>query len=159
MRGTIGDSAPLPLKESFVDRHKRAGQVLYLLCPFTDPAKDKYLVLVHPRPGPLLFRINSGIRPYVENRSNLKDCQVQIKASEYEFLTHDSYIDCSQVIYSFTEADITEQLLADISRVKGQLAITTREKLIAVVQKAPTISPRYKKRIIASLQRNDSKSC
>ena len=45
--GKLGDLFPEDEKRKFIDRHLRPGQVLYLHCRFTNPQKDKYLVLVH----------------------------------------------------------------------------------------------------------------
>lgn len=156
MGGLIGDSAPLPLRKDFVNKHMKAGQVLYLPCSFFDPPKDKYLVMVCAGPDPLLIPINSRIRPYIEDRPDLKQCQVRISASDYSFLSYDSYIDCTRVIADFSEADIRDQLLSAIERVVESLTTATIGLIVAAVRKAPTISQRYKKRIIPSLSDNDS---
>lgn len=39
--------------------------------------------------------INSNIHPFIRNRQHLLDLQVYIKKSNYKFLHHDSYVDCS----------------------------------------------------------------
>lgn len=40
--------------------------------------------------------INSRINQYIIKRPKLHACQVEIKANDYEFLSHDSYINCAQ---------------------------------------------------------------
>jgi hypothetical protein len=43
----LGDVFPEHEKQAHLDRQLTAGRVLYLFCEFTDPPKEKYLVLVH----------------------------------------------------------------------------------------------------------------
>ena len=40
--------------------------------------------------------INSGINQYILKRPKMLACQLEIKASDYDFLSHDSYINCAQ---------------------------------------------------------------
>ena len=45
------------------------------------------------------FLINSEIHPYILKRPLLLACQVEIKASDYSFLDHDSYIACNELFF------------------------------------------------------------
>ena len=42
--------------------------------------------------------INSEINPYIQKRPRMLSCQVQLKAEDYDFLSHDSYANCAQPI-------------------------------------------------------------
>jgi len=122
-----------------------------LFCEFTNPHKEKYLVLVCLGARPLLLFINSRIHPYIARRPDLQVCQVRLSALEYDFLDRDSFVDCSKVIADFGEDDIKQQLLDDVGRVRGELNASTIREIITAVQSARTISPRYKRSIVTSL--------
>lgn len=42
--------------------------------------------------------INSEINLYIQSRPRMLSCQVPLKAADYDFLSHDSYANCSQTI-------------------------------------------------------------
>lgn len=148
----LGDFFPQADKEDYLNRRLKPGQVVYLFSRFTNPAKEKYLVIAYYGPRPLLFTINSRIHPFIARRPELNKCQVKVRAADYDFLDHDSYIDCSQVIDVFDEDEIRQQLLGELSRIKGQLTQMTRREIIRVVQSARTISAHHKRLIIEALQ-------
>ena len=150
--GRLGDFFPEHERQEYAGRHLRPGQVLYLFCGFTNPPKDKYLVLAHPGARSLVFVVNSQIHPFIANRGHLLGCQVRLNDSEYDFLDHDSYVNCSEVIDYLTDREIREQISADVSRVKGELSASTKRKIVRVVQEAKTISPRHKRLIVDSLK-------
>lgn len=152
--GVLGDLFPDREKQSYVDRRLTPGRVLYLFCRFTDPPKDKYLLLLSSgvTPRSLLFLINSRIHPYIQRHPDLLNCQVLLGASDYSFLSHDSFIDCSRVIDHFDCSAIRDQLVNDIGRIKGELHRDTRREIIQVVQVARTVSPHHKRLIVQSLK-------
>lgn len=150
--GKLGDLFPEDEKRKFIDRHLRPGQVLYLHCRFTNPQKDKYLVLVHLGTRPLFFVINSEIHDYIASRPDLLRCQVQLSAADNDFLRHDSVLNCGEVIDRFSEDQVRDQVLADMSRISGELSESTKKEIIRVVRGARTISPRHKGLIVESLK-------
>ena len=150
--GRLGNSFPKTEKNEYVNRQLKGGQVLYLFCGFTNPRKEKYLVLACPGSKPLLFIINSRIHPFVAKHPHLLKCQVKLEASDYRFLHHDSFVDCSKVIDFFHDSQIRGQILDDISRVKGELSTNSKRKIIQAVQSAKTVSPKHKRKIISSLK-------
>lgn len=151
--GRLGDNFPDDVKREYVRRHLVAGQVLYLFCPFTQPQKEKYLVLVCPGMVPLVFVINSEISDFIKKRG-LENTQVMLKASEYDFLDHDSYVDCSNVRDDFSYADLMKQLSADTRRIKGELSAASKAAIAAVTQQARTINRIHKRMIVAALGPN-----
>lgn len=148
---TLGDFFPQADREDYLKRHLKPGQVLYLFSHFTQPPKEKYLVIAYYSDSPLLFVINSRIHPYIASRPELNASQVEIQAVEYDFLSHDSFIDCSQVIDSFEAAEIRRQVLGELSRIKGELTPATTAEIKQVVRAARTISERHKQLILAAL--------
>lgn len=149
----LGNRFPESLRRGHIQATVKPGVVIFLFCPFTDPPKDKYLVLCSPCDDSevLVLTINSRIAKFIENRADLRSCQVKINASDYHFLHHDSYIDCSKVITDFDSINIERQLLSDLTRIKGELSETTKQEIVAAVQMAKTISPHHKRIITTSL--------
>ena len=149
---SLGDFLPQLDKEEYIGRHLKPGQVLYLFSQFTRPPKEKYLVLACPGSTSLLFVINSRIHPFIAKRPELNQAQIKLSVSNYPFLEHDSFINCSEVIDAFDETDIKNQLLSDLGRIKGELNVDTKQAIIQVVQKAKTISKQHKTLIINALK-------
>lgn len=82
-----------------LQRQFKPGLVMYLYCSFTIPkAKNKYLLLLDVYSQPSFFIINSNISEYYKSRKHLLHSQVLLKASEYGFLSNDSYIDCTKIV-------------------------------------------------------------
>lgn len=148
----LGDLLSDDDRQDYIDRHLKPGQVLYLFSTFTDPPKDKFLVLVHQDGQPLLFVINSRVSAYIQNRPALLPSQIPLKVSDYPFLDHDSVLNCGEVIIEFDEAGIRQQVEAEVGRLRGELNATTKADIIGVVQVAKTLSPNDKRLIIEALQ-------
>ncbi len=119
--GSLATSFPEDLRRGHITRHLTPGWVLYLYCEFTNPHKEKYVLLASYDTPPLLFVINSEINSYKRSKPDLLNCQVQLKASDYDFLLHDSYVDCSKVINCVDKGQIEAQLLASVGRIKGEI--------------------------------------
>jgi hypothetical protein len=149
--GILGNLFPEDKKREYIDRNFQPGQILYLYCEFISPPKDKFLVLICDGGIPLLFIINSNIGLYVADRPDLLNCQVQLNATDYDFLDHDSFINCGEVVNYFDRQAIYDQLLNDTGRIKGELNEATKNQMISVVKRARLISPRHKQVIINAL--------
>lgn len=149
---TLGNFFPQDEREDYVNRHLNPGQVVYLFSRFTNPHKEKYFVIAYYGRRPLLFAINSRIHPYIANRSDLSRCQVRLGAADYDFLNHDSYINCSEVIDFFDEDEIKQQILGELSRIKGELTQTAKREIVQAVKRARMISKWHKELIIQALE-------
>jgi hypothetical protein len=128
-----------------------AGRVINLWCDFTDPPKNKYLVVACSGDSPLLFLINSLAYAWT-GRPSVSASQVELSAAEHPFLEHDSHLDCSLVIAYMSEEEVLAQLRADPSRIVGKLAGPARAQMITVVQAATTIRCEHKTMIVAALE-------
>ena len=151
--GRLGDRFSPNIRLAHVKRKLTPGRVLYILCDFTNPPKPKYLVLVCPdtQPRPLLFVVNSRISDYLRKRPYLLACQVTLRAADYDWLRHDSYIDCSNVIENLELATITSQMVNDTNCIKGELNADTCSQIVAAVQAAKTITRKHKRVIVGAL--------
>jgi len=126
------------------------GRVIHLFCGFTNPAKEKFLVLASVEPGPLCFLINSRITDYITKREYLAKCQVLINREHHSFLTHDSYIDCTQC-HTVGMDEIYKQLERSVDRIKDTVTDEVKGQIVAAVKFSPTLSPRHKKAILSAL--------
>ncbi len=150
--GRLGNHFPDDQKREYARASLVAGQVFYLWCDFTTTPKDKYVVLVCPdTESPLFFVVNSSVHPFVARKPDVAECQVELRACDYDFLHHDSFLNCAEVIDCFSEAELVGQLQAGLDRIKGRLNDATAKCVIKVVQNARTISPRHKKAIRSAL--------
>ena len=146
----LGDFFPEDDKFDHLTAQLTPGRVVRLFCNFTNPPKDKFVALLCPGMDFLVFVINSRIHPFISARPKLLACQVRLKAADYSFLKHDSYLDCSQVI-ALADVQVREQLSNDMSRIGDRLTTVTSEQIICAVQNAPTISPKHKHMIETAL--------
>lgn len=144
---TVGDSFPEEKRREFLQSHLKPGQIFYLFCNFTDPPKNKYLVLVCVNPQLLFFVINSKISHFILSRTELYQCQVPLQRDEYNCLDHDSFIDCSTVKESHLN-EIEDQVLEDISRIKGIIRPEVMRKVGESIKGSRILTRRLKKRIL-----------
>lgn len=149
---TWGDKLPDALRKAAIDRILSAGSVVKVTANFTNPPKLKRFVILCEQPEVLAFVINSEIGPFIKNRPHLLRCQVTITKAEYDFLDHDSYINCGEVITEKNIGDIRDKLDADIdAEFHGRLNQDTIDQIIAATKYAAAIIPAHKKAIIDAL--------
>ena len=107
--------------------------------PHTTPTKDKFVIIVCVDNTPLGFFINSDIHPYIQNHPKLLNCQILIKESEYWFLNHNSYIDCTQ-LYKFGDDNLVDgrEIVSEV----------IKKEIKRVVSSATMIEKRYRTLIL-----------
>jgi len=154
---TFGEFLPEEQRLSFIERHLVPGQILYILTKFPQIQKNKYLLIVCDNGSVASFVINSKIHKFKAKNENLRDCQVCIKNSDYNFLDRDSYVDCTKV-HIVERENIVTQILNDTSRVKGPIDVTTKEQIVKAVNKARTLTPEQKVMILEALKSEQSAS-
>lgn len=151
MTARIGDFLPEKDRRESAARQLTAGRVLYLNCDFTNPPKDKYVVVAAPEDPPVLLIVNSKIAEFIKATPDLRKCQVTLQATDHSFLNHDSHLDCSKAFDSMSREEIIKQLAADFSRIKGELTVAARGQVLEVVRGAKTISDAHRRRVVAAL--------
>lgn len=147
----IGDLLPEDERRKLAARQYTAGCVLYLMCGFTDPPKEKFVVMAAPGDPPLLLIVNSDVSEFINARPHLRDCQVLLRSGEHAFLRYDSFLNCSETIDAMTLEEIITQVVADHSRIKGELSATARSEVVQAIRRARTVSADHKRRIFAVL--------
>lgn len=71
------------------------------LGPWNDIDHEKFIVVAGVAKDKVLVcsvLINSLINQYIQRRPRMLACQVEVKAEDYDFLSHNSYINCAQPI-------------------------------------------------------------
>ena len=84
-------------------------------------AKDRVLVCS--------VLINSLINQYIQRRPRMLACQVEMKAEDYNFLSHNSYINCAQPIKAKYEHFKNEELKY-CGMLTDELLIKVRQAII-----------------------------
>ena len=151
--GSIADSLPPHKRRKLAEIQLIPGRIVYLFSTFTTPEKEKYLVIGYWGDTPLVLAINSRINAFKQDHPELLRCQVLIRADDYDFLDHDSYIDCAKVVNSFDAADILDQLQDDLTRLKGEITEETCRQILDAISVARTVSPFHKDLIKKALAR------
>jgi len=146
----LGDSFPDKKKRDYVDRSLVPGIIVRLFCPFTSPPKHKFLLLLSMNPNPVFFIINTQPNRFLIR--NFPDLQILIKQNEYaDFLSRDSFIDCSTPRDDFTVEDIKRKVLADVGRIKGKLTESDRAAVVDAIKRNRTIEARLKRTLLQEL--------
>lgn len=110
-------------------------------CQHCHPHKNKFVVISCSDGTCLGFLINTKIANFVLKRPELLKSQVPIKSSDYWYLTHDSYLDCSQ-LYPFDNDDLNDG--------RGKLLKSMITSIKSVVSTSTTLEPHYIKLILAN---------
>ena len=135
-----------------MDRQLIPGSIIYIYCPFTNPPKEKYIVVADLSDPPLLIVVNSSVHRFIAERPRLLASQVLLPQADYPFFRHDSHLDCSTIIDTMNFDEITAQLIADTSRIVGQLTSNSVAQARSSIQQAPTVSQVHAGRILAALK-------
>jgi hypothetical protein len=129
------------------------GRVLRLFCAFTDPPKEKFVVIVATNPCCLGFLINSSATELQMSKKHLSDELINVSAQDgYAFLTNPrpSVLDCTLA----ADLDFDEtvaQLTQDSSRVLGLITDATRKRIIEVMGESMTLEGGIAKIIVKNL--------
>ena len=129
------------------------GRVLRLFCSFTNPPKEKFVVVVATHPFCLGFLINSNPTALQKSKKHLSDELIGVSAQDgYAFLTNPqpSVLDCTFAAdLDFDE--MVAQLTQDSSRVLGLITDATRKQIIDVVGESMTLEGGISKIIVKNL--------
>lgn len=94
----LGDLFPEKMREGFALRNLKPGAVIRMFVPDTTPPKIKLIIIVAIEDEHILAAtlfINSEVNPDVISSPELQALQHKLFADKYDFLKHDSFIDCS----------------------------------------------------------------
>jgi hypothetical protein len=83
------------------------------LGPWLGVDHEKFLIVAGVAEDKILVcsvMINSQINQYIMKRPKMLACQVELKGSDYDFLSHDSYANCAQPIKAKSELFMVDNL-------------------------------------------------
>ena len=129
------------------------GRILRLFCSFTNPPKEKFVVIVATNPICLGFLINSKPTALQKAKKHLSDELIRISARDgYGFLTNPepSVLDCTFA----ADLDLDEtlaQIAQDSARMHGLISDSTRTQIITIVEKSMTLEGGISRIIIKNL--------
>lgn len=129
------------------------GRVLRLFCSFTNPPKEKFVVVVATTPCCLGFLINSSATSLQKSKKHLSDEIISVSARDgYAFLTNPqpSVLDCTFAA-DFGLDELVAQLTQDPARVLGFITDATRKHIIEVVRESMTLEGGIAKIIVRNL--------
>jgi len=129
------------------------GRILRLFCSFTNPPKEKFVVVVATDPFCLGFLINSNPTRLQKTKKHLSYELISLSAQDgYAFLTNPqpSVLDCTFA----ADLDLDEtvaQLTQDPTRVLSFITEATRKRIIEVVKESMTLEGGIAKIIVKNL--------
>lgn len=110
--------------------------------------KEKFFVVVGVSKDSVLvghLLINTKINHNCNFTPEIENLHMPIYARDYDFLHHDSYIDCRQ-LHDIDYIRIEEMYVKNKGKYKGDLTKENIEALKYIVKEASTISPKQKKK-------------
>jgi len=81
--------------------------------PWADIDHEKFLIIAGVADDRILVcsvMINSEINQYIQRRPRMLSCQVPLKSTDYEFLSHDSFANCAQPIKAKLESFMVDDM-------------------------------------------------
>ena len=129
------------------------GRILRLFCSFTNPPKEKFVVVVATHPFCLGSLINPNPTALQKSKRHLSDELISVSSKDgYAFLTNPqpSVLDCTFA----ADLDFDEtvaQLTQDSSRVLGLLTDATRRRIIDVLGESMMLEGGIAKMIVKNL--------
>ena len=126
------------------------GDVVRLFLHVTKPPKIKRCVVACLEPSPILLLINSEINALLLKNEELRALQVLIDTANHDFMSRDSWIDCSQQ-FGYPVEWLRREIQNDPRQLLGTISETTRREIIACVTNSRILSPKKKCQIIDGL--------
>lgn len=111
---SLSNALPAELIAVQSAQYIKAGAVIRLFCDFTTPPKFKYLMIATIEPLQV-FMINSEIPEFIKRNESLLADQVDIPHKDYQFLTHDSVLNCIEVHRAFNISHLKSELVANFN--------------------------------------------
>lgn len=143
---SLGDFFPDNLKNSMTERSVKTGSVISLFDREADKIKRHLIVGIDN--GRILLasvRINSEINTNVYRTEFLKSFCYEVKADENNFLDHDSFIACDNIMEWKVE-NLQNIVAEDPQVLLGEVDEANLEVIKLIIGTSKTITPKQKKR-------------
>lgn len=145
MNAYLSDFFPYKLKSEFTKNYIKIGQVFKV---YSDVAKKtKYAIVVGISGDKISLAttlINSKINPNVNNTEDKINNHHLLSFSKYNFLTHDSFVDCNNLILLSMNKLTDDSFMQENN--KGELTDEDLEHILLKITKNPQIPISVKKK-------------
>ena len=124
------------------------GAVLRISVDFTNPPKEKRLIVVGLHEDNIHFAavlINSEINFKINFSEDMIACQYEIKKANKEYLTHDSFVDCTE-LFKIDLSTIKKKIEGNPNLVIGHVEKEDLNGIIQTIIDSKTIKGKIKKR-------------
>lgn len=136
---SLGSIFPDALKKQRIANRLKPGIVIKHKAQMDDGVvREKRYVVLSVSEDTLTCVINSQVSNFIKCREYMLKCQIAVSGNNYNFLDHDSHIDCSRVrIYKTSE--IISQLSNDPSWIYENIDDKLRKEIIEALSKSESI--------------------
>lgn len=144
----LGDLFPEEFRAEFSKRSLERGSVIRAQFVETHPPKIKLYVVLGASKDKVVFGvvlINSRINPHLFRDPMIRSWHIPIACSDYEFLQHDSFIDCTQIFEKATP-ELLEAIKNAPEIVVGRLNEPDFNQVKTAIQHATTIAKATKRK-------------
>jgi hypothetical protein len=144
----LSDLFPQSFRDDFADRNIQVGSVIRVFVKDTTPPKIKYFIVIGFSDDKVLLGtvfINSAINQNVFNTEYLKGLNIPLDAQVYDFIDHNSFVDCSD-IRERSVVEIKNLLSNDPECSKGVVSEETMKIISTTLANASTISLNKKRK-------------
>lgn len=128
------------------------GNVFYLQCTLCTPPKPKFFTAVCCDPL-MMVLINSHVNPFVLDRPKLLEAEVPIAASDHDFLSHDSFVCCSQLSFEYSAEQLDRKLNLEPGVYRGSLCESAHIAVRDAIVSSHILPKKYRARIAAAWDR------
>lgn len=144
----LGDLFPEEFRREFSERIVERGTVIRTHVSFTHPPKVKLFVVLGANKERIVFGlllINSQVNPHIFRDPIIRSWHIPLKAMDYDFLSHDSFVDCTQLLEK-DHATLLESVRETPSIVVGKLTDSDFESVRKAFKATTTIATNDKRR-------------
>lgn len=145
---SLGDFLPEKTKEILADSNFKVGSVLRYFVPFTNPPKEKRLIIVGFDKDTVLFAsvlINTEVNANLFRTDEIRDLHLGLDTNGRDYISHPCYVDCSKVFEQDIEL-IKRKLVETPDIHKGHLSEQDLTDVKEKIKAAKTIPPKMKKK-------------
>lgn len=122
----------MEIKEEIAALSIQRGTIIHSTI-FENINHGKFFVVIGEQDNNLVgfFFINSWINQYIQRRPEMLELQVALSEDDYNFLTHNSFLDCS-TLKTINKSYLAQSIANRTSTIKG---ILSKEELTVILKK------------------------
>lgn len=144
----LGEFFPGDLKDEFSRRNVKVGSVLRLKVHDTFPPKIKVFIIIGQTIDGFSLAtlyVNSNVNININFSKELANLQIPISIKEYNFLDHDSFVDCSKLMMK-DRAEIEQIISNRPEAFVDDLSEDQIKYFREIIRKSTTIKGKLKKK-------------